>query len=136
MIHIASWNIRGLHYPHKQDEVRNLVHSHNISLIGILETHVQESNSLHISSGLLPGWRFKFNYSSHRGGRIWLAWNPNILDVQVLSSSDQLIHSQVTVLETQVTFLNSVIYGKNNVNDRQRLWNSIISIANQNQSLP
>lgn len=37
---IASWNIRGLNMPLKQNGVRNLIHEHNIDLIGILERNL------------------------------------------------------------------------------------------------
>ena len=44
-MNLACWNIRGLHLPHKQDEIRSLVHVNKVSIIGILETKVKRKSS-------------------------------------------------------------------------------------------
>ena len=56
--------------------------------------------------------------------------------VKIISSTYQIIHAQVAVLESQVSFFNTVIYGKNNEQERQHLWNSICLISRQSQLIP
>lgn len=44
MFNIGCWNTRGLNDPLKQLEVKFLIRSIKISIIGLVETHVHESN--------------------------------------------------------------------------------------------
>jgi len=40
MDNIASWNIRGLNWPNKQEDVKLFLHINNIGLVGLLETKI------------------------------------------------------------------------------------------------
>ena len=97
-LNLASWNIRGLNMTYKQDDVRSFVLTNKISLLGILETKVRASKSLKISRAILRHWSF-FNNNDHQSnGRIWVAWDPSILDVKVEYVSSQIIHTSVTIM--------------------------------------
>ena len=136
MISAACWNIRGLHFTHKQDEVKALVSIHHLSLLGLLETKVKSPTHMQLARSLLPGWKFLFNYSSHRLGRIWVAWDPAILSISLLLSSTQLIHVSIKVLETNQEFLASYVYGLNEDAGREALWHSIKTVASSDQEIP
>ena len=84
-----------------------------IALVGLVETKVSSDNSNDIATNLLGGWRAINNYSSHPNGQVWVLWNPEILDVSILHSTDQLMHVSVTILEQQVAFKASFVYGFN-----------------------
>ena len=62
---MVCWNIRGMNSLFKQREIRSLIHSNNISLFGLIETRVQQENSIQIANDLLRGWRYVFNYNYH-----------------------------------------------------------------------
>lgn len=44
MIKIGTWNIRGLNNPLKQKEVRSVIFANKFSLMGVVETKVQDTN--------------------------------------------------------------------------------------------
>ena len=136
MITAACWNVRGLNLAHRQDEVKALVSLHNISVIGLLETKVRSPKHLLLARNLLPGWKFFYNYSHHRLGRIWVAWNPDVLSVSPLVFSAQLIHLSIRVIATDQDFWTSFVYGFNDERDRESLWQSIQSIARSRQHEP
>ena len=86
-MNLACWNIRGLHLPHKQDEILSLIHVNKLSIIGILETKVKRQSFPNIAKDLLRGWKVVSNHHCHHNGRIWIMWNPDIVDVDILLSS-------------------------------------------------
>ena len=85
---IGSWNVRGANESFKHREVRSLIRKNNLSLLGLNETRVHSSKSQNIIHSICPSWRSLTNYSSHPNGRIWVLWDPVVLDILLLSSSD------------------------------------------------
>ena len=69
-------------------------------MIGITETRVSLVNSPKIYQKLMRGWQCKSNYDQHSNGRIWLLWDPNILDVQLLLSTSQVMHAVINVVQS------------------------------------
>ena len=135
-MNIASWNIRGLNQSHKQDEVRRLISTSRLSLLGILETKVSYGRRLNLARELMPDWEFLFNYSNNCNGRIWTAWDPSILSIHLLASSPQMMHLSVLIKESQTQLLMTLIYALNYANERVPLWEEINSIAPSAQQLP
>ena len=135
-MNLACWNIRGLHLPHKLDEIHSLVHVNKVSIIGILETKVKRKSFPVIAKDLLRGWKVVSNHHCHYNGRIWVMWNPDIVDVDILLSSSQIMHLAVTVIEKQVTFHAAFVYAFNYYLDRVPLWRSIQNIANSLSDIP
>ena len=136
MITTACWNIRGLNLNHKQDEVKALVFANKVSLLGLVETKVRSPKHLDLARNLLPGWKFFFNYSCHRLGRIWVAWDPLILSVSLLVSTTQLMHVSVRIIQTDQMFLSSFVYGLNEASNRAALWDTIRSLSSSIQIDP
>ena len=85
-MNVASWNIRGLNQPHKQDEVRKFISFNKLSLLGILETKVRYGRRDQLAKDLLPSWSFLYNYNVTSHGRIWATWDPSVLLIQLLIS--------------------------------------------------
>ena len=135
MISLSSWNVRGLNPPLKQDEVRNLINTYKLSLIGLIETKVNFGRRIYLAKNLLPEWEVFYNYSSRSNGRIWAAWDPSALSVQLMFCSDQLMHLLVQSISTQQQFYVLFIYGLNSDLER-RPWADICSISSATQSLP
>jgi len=90
-MNMLIWNVRGLNHPSKQQEVQRIVRAKRISIACLIETKVKESNSGNISSSMLPGWDFFFNYEKHYLGRIWVCWKREDFVVSVEDKSDQSI---------------------------------------------
>ncbi|RXH76459.1 hypothetical protein DVH24_019347 [Malus domestica] len=61
--------------------------------------------------------------SSHHYGRIWVSWNPSKLSMSKLEATDQVIHSNIKLLEPRLVLFASVIYASNDVVMRRRYFN-------------
>ena len=44
MARICTWNVRGLNWPNKQEDIKLFLHEKNIGFVGLLETKVNERN--------------------------------------------------------------------------------------------
>ena len=58
MNRIYSWNVRGLNWPNKQEDIKIFLHEKKIGIIGLLETKVKERNVDKIASRLFQGWQW------------------------------------------------------------------------------
>lgn len=70
MIKFGCWNTRGLNDTLKQREVRSFISDNNLSLIGLVETHVQFNNSARIRRSICDSCSFLDNYINNASGRI------------------------------------------------------------------
>ena len=113
-----------------------MVAEYRLSLVGLIETKVSFGRRHQLARDLLPGWEVFYNYSNQCNGRIWAAWDPSILSVQLLFSSNQLLHLRVQSIDTQQQFLVSFVYGLNYPQERLPLWEDICYIHQNSQSLP
>ena len=113
---------------HRQQEVQALVQEHRISLLGLVETKVKAANNSSILQNLLRGWRVLHNYEYHPNGRIWVLWNPTVMDINLLHTLDQMVHVSATFLEKQHTFQASFVYGFNTPGERLPLWADIMHL--------
>ena len=125
---LASWNIRGVNEPHKQREVRSLIGRQRLSMLGLNETRVQHSKHQDIIHSICPTWRYITNYGYHSNGRIWVMWDPSVLDVIPLFCSDQIIYVQAIDVQNQVSMLVCFVYGHNDYILRRELWEVLESL--------
>ncbi|KAK3221972.1 hypothetical protein Dsin_008997 [Dipteronia sinensis] len=69
-------------------------------------------------------------YNSHSLGRIWVGWDPRILNITKISETDQIIHCNACILDTNDQFRISFVYGSNDDKLRKALWQSMCSSQN------
>ena len=132
---IASWNIRGLNWPNKQEDVHTFLHINKVGLIGLLETKVKEKNADRVAKLAFPGWQWQHNFECNPRGRIWIAWRPNFYRIQVLKKTDQLMHCCATQMLSQKHFYITYVYGLNHDHQRTPLWNDLITLGqNMNEA--
>ena len=129
MDNIASWNIRDLNWPNKQEDVKLFLHNNNIGLVGLLETKIKMQNFQKVASNMFPNWRWMHNFTLNSKGRIWLAWRPNVYKTHPIRMTDQLIYCKVTQLSTNKHFYLSIIYGFNHENQCENLWNDLTDLG-------
>ncbi|KAK4383775.1 hypothetical protein Sango_2742900 [Sesamum angolense] len=108
--------------------VRDLVCEFRLHFIALLETRVLQSNVTRIQSGVLSRWRWFVDYAGS-GNRIWIAWNDELIEVDILSVCSQFVHCRVLVHELHETILITVVYGANDVSTRRELWQGLIDLA-------
>jgi len=88
MNNISSWNIRGLNWPNKQEEVKIFFHNNKVGLIGLFEIKVKEKNVEKIAGSIFIGWRWAHNFELNRKGQIWVAWHLRPYAVDVVHKSE------------------------------------------------
>lgn len=65
------------------------------------------------------------NYESSSRGRIWIAWNPSNVSIQVLLETSQIVHCKVGDKQVGDRWLLTVVYGLHTVDDRKSLWEDL-----------
>ncbi|KAL0299871.1 UNVERIFIED_CONTAM: hypothetical protein Sangu_3151000 [Sesamum angustifolium] len=128
MLNTMIWNVRGLNRRDHQAAVRDLVSEFRLHLIALLETRVMPSNVCRLHAGLLPRWRWFVDYSGP-GNRIWIAWNDDFIDVDILNIGAQFIHCRVLMHDMHEPILLTVVYGANEVIARRELWQGLTELA-------
>nr|GEV25144.1 reverse transcriptase domain-containing protein [Tanacetum cinerariifolium] len=86
-------NIRGLNRDPKQSEVRQVVNENQLSVCVILESHVNLSTLSTVCSRVFCSWDWTSNANLFtKGYRIILGWNIDVVNVMVLSQTNQAMH--------------------------------------------
>ncbi|XP_011101714.1 uncharacterized protein LOC105179775 [Sesamum indicum] len=131
----AIWNVRGLNKRDHQLAVRDIVAEYRFQFLGLLETRVRFNNAAQIQSFLLPHWKWYMDYGSS-GNRVWIAWDDNFIDINVVQCGMQYIHCLVNIRAIHESVAVTVAYGATEVIDRRELWNALESLAIQCTDIP
>ncbi|KAL0439882.1 UNVERIFIED_CONTAM: hypothetical protein Slati_2471200 [Sesamum latifolium] len=117
----AILNVRGLNRRDHQVSVNNLVSEHRLQFISLLETRVSAVNVTRVQQGMLPRWHWYVDYTGP-GNRIWLSWDDDFIGMDVLDVGAQCVHCKVYIRCIHAHVLMTIVYGKNDVVGRRRLW--------------
>lgn len=94
------------------------MNSLNINLVALLETRVKRRNFLKTFQNCFGGWLFLNNYYVASNGRIWVTWNPVVLNVQLLVVHEQYLHLSIRHMVTGWTILVTTVYALNDAPSR------------------
>ncbi|KAF7847204.1 hypothetical protein BT93_L3230 [Corymbia citriodora subsp. variegata] len=128
-MHFGIWNIRGLMDPTRQAEVMKFVISNNICCVSILETKLPTAHFETISCSMIFGWEWLSNFDYSVRGRIWVGWNPSLVEFVAELINAQIIHGAVKCLHLRTSLNLSVVYGEHTFVSRRPLWNDIIQLS-------
>ncbi|KAL2228611.1 UNVERIFIED_CONTAM: hypothetical protein Sindi_1840800 [Sesamum indicum] len=131
----AIWNVRSLNKRDHQLAVKDIIAEFRLQFLGLLETRVRYNNVAAIQSFLLPQWKWFVDYGLV-GNRVWIAWDDNFLDVDVVECGTQFIHCLVFIRSLHESVALTVIYGASEVADKRELWGALETIAMQNVDVP
>ncbi|XP_074291935.1 uncharacterized protein LOC141618753 [Silene latifolia] len=81
--------------------------------IGLLETKISGGNVANVTLNLFDGWCVTTNSYTHKGGRVWMLWKPQLFYVHVLAYNPQFIYAKITVKVTGKSFFLTLIYAFN-----------------------
>lgn len=126
---IKAWNIRGLNSPLKQKEVSSFLSRNSLGVFGLLETHVKYNKAASIALSISSHLRWWGNYDHCGDGRIWIFWNENQVDLEIVSSSSQFAHCLIHLKSSRKILFVTFVYGYNLGVQRRPLWNDLISIS-------
>lgn len=91
----------------------------------LLETHVKSKKEKVLRKVSI--WSCVDNYAYAPNGRIWVLWDNQSANVQVLQGSDQFLHCCVNLDNHQ--FMLTVVYAYNTTLEREMLWPALIDIS-------
>ncbi|KAF7848033.1 hypothetical protein BT93_L2355 [Corymbia citriodora subsp. variegata] len=115
--------------PVKQSEVKHFVRANDICCLGLMETKVPPHHFDSISSNLFLGWKWKANYDFSARGRIWVGWNPILVDFNCLYVSSQMIHDEIKFLHSGSFLHFTAVYGDHTFVARRPLWTDLIRLS-------
>ncbi|KAL0299874.1 UNVERIFIED_CONTAM: hypothetical protein Sangu_3151300 [Sesamum angustifolium] len=128
VMNAGIWNVRGLNRRDHQVAVKELVSESRLQFLGLLETRVSAVNVSRVQT-FLPRWSWFTDYAGP-GNRIWIAWDDELLDVNVLDLDNQFIHCRITIRCAHLSILATVVYGANDTISRRGLWQKLVLLAN------
>jgi exonuclease III len=124
-MNILICNIRGLNMPLKQKGVTKMIKQFKVSILCLVETRVKQENCLKIKAAMIPSWGLIHNYSSHRLGRIWVCWDPNIFYVMAVNIHEQLITCKLSSVYDNELWMLSAVYKATQGQERRKLMQSL-----------
>lgn len=129
MINILSWNCRGAGAGYFPRLVRELKHNYNIHVLVIVEPRVSGQIIDSIIDKLGFQNIFRVEAVGFSGG-IWLLWDGDSVEIDIISTSSQLIHSYVTVRDGKESFFLICVYGSPTPTVRHELWSQLANLSN------
>ncbi|XP_074306200.1 uncharacterized protein LOC141641438 [Silene latifolia] len=109
----------------KQYEIKRFLSQNNVGLFGLLETKIKASNWNKVRSSLCDDWSIVTNTSLHKGGRVWLIWDPSMFQLNIIDITAQCIHAEAYDKVRKKMFWITMIYGFNKPVERESLWLSL-----------
>ncbi|KAK6794177.1 hypothetical protein RDI58_007630 [Solanum bulbocastanum] len=79
----------------------------------------------------MPSWKWCTVVATNVRGRIWVVWNPSIINFTTIETSAQHIHGQVDLHVSKVKFQFTAVYGLHSIAARASLWTTIQQLGTQ-----
>ena len=127
-MNVIVWNCRGALKPNFQRHVRELVRTHNLAILVVMETWVGGDIVKEIIDCLPFDGAILAETIGYAGG-IWLLWNSDRVEVEQLASIIQEIHAKVKVLPSNLSWILSAVYASPRSAERYILWENLIKVA-------
>ncbi|XP_074290733.1 uncharacterized protein LOC141617431 [Silene latifolia] len=84
-----------------------------------------------VKNNLCNSWCITTNTQLHKGGRVWILWNPTMFNVQILQYDAQFIHLLAMDLESRSHFTLTMVYAYIGTQERKELWDKLCQIKCQ-----
>ncbi|PWA79749.1 RNA-directed DNA polymerase, eukaryota, Reverse transcriptase zinc-binding domain protein [Artemisia annua] len=118
--------LSGMNQSPKQNEVRQVISENQLSICAILESHVSQSRLQELCIKVFKGWDWTSNGSfCSSGTRIVLGWNVDVVDLNVVAMTDQVIHTFIRFREDKKELFCSFVYAHNRYTRRRTLWDNL-----------
>ena len=98
-------------------------------MIGLLETKLNESALDTIIQRGFSGMGMAHNFHFCDRGRILLLWDSQLVDLEILMATDQLIHCRLRCIVTGKRVLVTFVYGLHSIVTRRPLWRSLAELG-------
>ncbi|XP_021823964.1 uncharacterized protein LOC110765197 [Prunus avium] len=128
---LVCWNVRGAACTSFRNNVVELIRTHHLDLLFICEPRISGKKALDMAKSL--------GFSSYEivdpvgfSGGLWLLWNDNKINIQILGTTDQAITSCVS-WHGQAPWILTTIYAKPCASKRAMLWDYLNFVASCHQ---
>lgn len=130
---IISWNVRGLNKVGKSREIRSRLQTLHPAISVLIETRVKKNKAHVIRERLRLTRKYPDNYDNHENGRIWICWSDNMVHLEQITSTNQLIRCKVHDTAGNFLYWLAAIYAQNQLELRRKMWQDIDKIHSQQQ---
>lgn len=120
-----SWNCRGVAAASTMRELKQLCKAHMPTIVFLMETRAPEGRIENIRRRLKFQNCFCVEARGKSGG-LALFWTDEV-QVQIMSSSQNIIHTSVLVNSSGVLFDSSYVYGNPTFQQRRGLWSRLLA---------
>ncbi|XP_062085698.1 uncharacterized protein LOC133791797 [Humulus lupulus] len=110
-------------YSALQDKVLEVTNLGLTTTSALLETKLRGDKIEKMMHSFFIGWNYFTGAASE--GRLLLIWQQNLVSVEVLKETDQLLHVCVKGLRTNKLFCVTFVYGRNSIEERVPLWSDL-----------
>ena len=117
IMNILIWNCRGAMKPKFKQTFMELVNWHHPVIFVVTETRMSGTKVDNILRTLPFDGAFSTDTIGFAGG-IWLLWRSDLVDVEVISVTEQEVHALVRVSPSSSPWLLSAIYASPRFVDR------------------
>ena len=129
IMNILIWNCRGAMKAQFRKTVMDLVDWHSPILMVITETRMSGARADEIIEAL-PFDGYAVADTIGFAGGIWMLWRSNLVQVDVLATTEQEIHVLIQVRSQTFSWLISAIYASPRFEEGCMLWNNLRMLAN------
>lgn len=116
-------------FPRKQKEIMRFLHENNVGICELVETKLKAKNTGNLLNNMFSLWSFTTNFNTELGGRILVAWDPNVFEVNVKLIIEQRIHTVLFHVPTRKSWFCYVVYGFNQPGDKLKLWSDLCCLG-------
>ena len=87
MIKLVLWNIRGLNALSKYKDIMKTIDEYQLSLLCLPENKMRYRNIEKKKMKCIPSWQLIHNCPVNGVGRVWVCWNNDRLEMDLIWSS-------------------------------------------------
>ena len=111
--------------PLKQNGIMRHIRKHKVAVMGVLETKLSKHRLEGIAKKKFRCWTIADNFHHHPNGRIIIIWKESMVNLEIIETTDQVIHCLITCKFSSISFFISFIYAFNSIVGRRPLWDNL-----------
>lgn len=120
------WNCRGFAKKASRDRVRDCIRALKLSIVILIETHVNKRRSRNFVRSLGRNWDAFIQAGTGWSGGLLVAWRSDLISATLIHSDDMAMHV-FFVDDRGRSWLATLVYASTRTSKRCALWDQINS---------
>ena len=124
---VIAWNVRGDGHPFLVSQIRKLLKNVAPDILFLCETKANANRSMNI----LPKLQFNcYEFIDPIGlsGGLWLCWNSNVINLDIILQNDRMIHCMGYVPDHNIRCFFTFLYGYPQHYKQKKIWDTLLHI--------